>query len=146
MHFRNTKLFIIKLRMNIGKIKALNRRTIESIISYKLSTFFIFLHQLIESSPPYLKNRRGPHFKGILNNNHENKLFISNQPQQQKKSFSPLEEQSTSICAVILIQNCWERCSLLHPRHVRNADGWFFVFFKYVLFFQYNVQTLGNKC
>ena len=32
----------------------------EQLNHYQLSKFFIFLHRLIESSPPYLKNWRGP--------------------------------------------------------------------------------------
>ena len=33
---------------------------IEQLNHYQLSKYFIFLHRLIESSPPYLKNWRGP--------------------------------------------------------------------------------------
>ena len=64
---------------------------------------------------------------------------------KQKRSLSSLEERSTSICAVILIQKCWVSRSLLHSRNLRNADDWFSLK-KYVLFFLYNVQTLGNRC
>ena len=30
-------------------------------MNYQLSNFFVLLHRLIESHPPYLKNRRDPH-------------------------------------------------------------------------------------
>ena len=52
-------------------------------------------------------------------NNNENKYFISILPRQENRDDrSPLR----LICDVILIQNCRESCSLLHPRDLRNAD------------------------
>ena len=48
----------------------------------------------------------------------------------------------SKICDAILIQNCRESCSLLHPRDLSNADYWF-SFLKWHMFYSFNLMC---KC
>ena len=51
--------------------------------------------------------------------------FFSTMATKWSWSFSSIEEQSRPICDVILKQNCWESCSLLHPGDFRKIDDEF---------------------
>ena len=61
-----------------------------------------------------------------------NTLFLFHHVNKIELIVSSVEERSTcrSICDVILQQICWESYSSWHPRDFRNADDWFFFFFK----------------
>ena len=81
-------------------------------------------------------------------------MVILQQPQEQdlyfysmtatKKSCSSssIEEQSRSICEVILIQNWGENCYLLYPRNFKNAGDWFYIY-KENRFYSFNQRC---KC